>query len=484
MSGRWIPFFCIAAALVGCDIPNPGIAPVPATLNFPIALGLTAPRQDSTSQFLLVVNANYDARYNQGTILSLDMDEIYRRLVDIRDHGRSPDSTPDRGHPYSCTNPAAWDDPNIECQVAEALDVMAGSGPNHDGAEVWIDSFASSIVRSPQGDRFYIPTRGTADLTWIDIDDTTGAIACEQASGSFRCSDRRRHTIADTGCAGRDVSLHGDPTGLVAMRLDTLTGNPADAARDALLMVTRGTPYGDGSTAVLYLDSTALGTAREPVRTHILTGLPPDAINAELEPSSGLAWISTASPVSTRATRVLARVGVFVDPQEEACSQAFAAPSVFLDGLATGFDTRDVAFSSTDRYAYVLSRSPESVITIDQNGTPFIPGNAAIVDVDDVGFGPSRMRRITMAGQDYLVATCFDGRAVWVMGTQPTRVASIVPGFDGAYELVIDAERQLAIVADFKTSVIRFIDLAPVAHGHDAVVLGRIGTPRTHVGFP
>lgn len=485
MSPRGIPLFCVAFALVGCEIPNPGIPPVPATLNFPIAVELSDPTRgdtDGQSDFLLVVNANYDARYNQGTILSLSMNQIMARFADIRAHGRAPDATVP-GH-IGCTNPAAWDDLNVECQVADAVDVMSpGDGPSpttHDHAEAWIDSFAARIIRSPQGDRFYIPTRSTADLTWIDFDNTTGAILCEQ-NGSFRCADRRRTTTAETGCAGRDVTLTGDPTGLVAMSLDSLTGNGDDATRDVLVMTQRN------STAALFIDSLPVAgpSTREPRRTHILTGLPQDAINAELESSSHLAWVSNASPVAARATRVLARVGVFID-QNQACSQVFAAPSVFLDGLATGFDTRDVAFSSDpeNRFAYVLSRAPESVITIDQQGTPFIPGNAAIVDVDDVCFGPSRLRRITMAGRDFLLVTCFDGRAVEVLSTNPTQLASIVPGFDGAFEMTIDSERRLAIVADFRTSVIRFIDLAPLLAGRDAVVLGRVGTPRTHVGFP
>ncbi len=485
MPVRGIPLFCTlllglpfaGLTLAGCQIPNPGIPPVQATLNFPIALALTAPASnpDAQSDFLLVVNANYDARYNQGTILSLDMRQIMLRFDEIRANGRFPQN----GH-MGCTNPASWDDPNVECQIAEAVDVMAGSGPNHDGAEVWIDSFGAGIVRSPQGDRFYIPTRSTSNLTWVDIDPSgTGAIMCDQAPGSLRCGDRRRTTMVETGCTDRDVTLRGDPNALVVMPMSSLVTLPAGTAeRDVLLMLQRN------GTAALYLDSLEGGLARQPIRTHVLTGLPPDAINAELETSTGLAWVSTSSPVSTRATRLLARVGVFIDTQNEHCSQAFAAPPVFLDGLATGFDTRDVAFSADTRYAYVLSRSPESIITIDQEGTPFIPGNAAITDVDDVGFGPSRLRRITMDGRDFLVTTCFDGRAVWVMSTAPTQVASIVPGFDGAYEMVIDVERRLAIVADFKTSVIRFVDLAPAVHGHDAVVLGRVGTPRTHVGFP
>jgi hypothetical protein len=483
MSPRGIPFSLVVLALVACEIPNPGIPPAPAALNFPIALAMSDPTRGDGGQsdFLLVVNANYDARYNQGTVLSLDMRLIQGHIDEVRRFGRFPQD----GH-HGCMNPAAWDDPNVECQFADAVDVMANADNGREGAEVWIDSFASGIVRSPQGDRFYLPTRGTADLTWIDFDNDQGRLLCEQSTGAFRCADRHRTTeLHNPICAGRTVALTGDPSALIAMRMDRFSGRPDDADRDVLLMLQRN------GTAALYLDQmgsarTDGASSREPRLTHLLTGLPQDAINAELEPSSGLAWVSTSSPVSTRATRVLGRVGVFVDPQAEECSQAFAAPSVFLDGLATGFDSRDVAFSSDpeNRFAYVLSRLPESVITIDQDGTPFLPGNAAIVDVDDVGFGPSRMRMITMAGRDFLVATSFDGGAVWVLSTQPTQVASIIPGSNGPFELAIDAERRLAIVADFKTSVIRLIDLAPVLNGHDAVVLGRVGTPRTHVGFP
>lgn len=473
MSPRGIPFFFVALALAGCDIPNPGIPPVQATLNFPIAVGLSDPTQGTggESDYLLVVNANYDARYNQGTVLSLDMRRIMARFDAVAN---------DPLHRMNCTNPAAWDDPNVECQVAEAADVMADGrdAATHEGAEVWIDSFAGSIVRSPQSDRFYIPTRGTANLTWIDFDNATGAIDCG-AVGSLRCdaAHRRTRIRATDECPGRTITLTGDPSGVVAMRLDQLTGSVDDADRDVVLMLQRN------GTAALFMDDAALG---DPVLTHVLTGLQQDAINAELEPSTLLGWVNTSSPVSTRASRALGRVGVFIDPDTEACSQAFAAPGVFLDGLATGYDTRDVAFSSDaqNRYAYVLSRSPESVITIDQQGTPFIPGNAAIVDVQPTGFGPSRIRRITIGGHDFLLVTCFDDGSVWIYGTQPTEVLSIVPGFNGPFELALDEERQIAVVADFKTSVLRFIDLSPLLHGHDAVVLGRVGTPRTHVGFP
>ena len=140
MPGRSIPSLLCVAALVfaggmfaGCQIPNPGIEPTPATLNFPIALALSAPQSGgSPSRFLLVANANYDARYNQGTILSLDMDAIMPLFESVRVNGRFPQN----GH-SGCTNPASWDNLAVECQVAEAVDVMSpGDGPGAPHNEV------------------------------------------------------------------------------------------------------------------------------------------------------------------------------------------------------------------------------------------------------------------------------------------------------------------------------------------------------------
>ncbi|MFO0680967.1 MAG: hypothetical protein U0234_02900 [Sandaracinus sp.] len=468
MSGlRHLSFVsCVALALGaltgGCDIPNPGIAPTPATLNFPIALALSDPRlgaDGATSSYLIVASSDYDARYNQGSLFSLDLGRIVQAFEDVRTFGRG-----------RCTNPAAWYDENVECQIGDAATYLV--------SEVWIDSFTSGLERSPQGDRFYLSNRTQADLTWVDIDNGTGALDCEQGQGAYLCAPRRRTTRVETGCPSRDVTLTGDPTGLVVMDMASLVSPAPSAARDVVVMFQRN------GTAALYLDSPVGGLPREPVRTHILTGLPSDVVNARLEPSSGLAWLNSASPVSTRATRLVARVGVYIDPNLEACSAAFPAQSVVLDGIATGFDTRDTAFVGNPRFAYVLSRSPESILTIDQNGTPFVPGAAAIHDVDSVNFGPSRLHPITIGGRGYLVASAFDGRGLSVIGTEPTELVAAIPGFDGPYELVVDQERGLVIVADFRTSVLRFVDLSPLADGHPPVVLGRVATPRTHVGFP
>ena len=203
---------------------------------------------------------------------------------------------------------------------------------------------------------------------------------------------------------------------------------------------------------------------------------------------TGLTWVNLASPIPQRAVQYIPLVGVsFEQGPGRACSAAFSAGTVGLAGLATGFESRDVAWTQNGRMAHVLSRLPESVITIDQDGVPFGPGTSPIVDVDAVGIGPSRVTSATLDGQEYLVATAFDARNVTVFRTDPVEVVAVVAGFDGPYEVAIDPVRQWAIVVDFRTSVVRIVDLAPVTSADrtdQASIIIRIGTPRTRLGFP
>jgi hypothetical protein len=445
----------IAAVATACDIPNPGVPLQPGDLSFPIALAVAPPQTPGTpARYVVVVGANYDLRSSQAALMSLDLDRIQAEL-DRR-----------RGIPAGATD--SCEDTSRECFVGNAAGFIA--------SQVFIDSFASGLTMSPHGDRVYLPVRSRADLTWVDFDPATGALSCGNGEG-FACDDAHRTTPVEEGCAGRVVTLTGDPNAVVAGDLADFGG---EAGRDWLVMVQRN------GTAALFLDD-GTGPTRRPVLTHVLTGLPVDAINASLEPSTGLTWINLASPVSTRAQRVVPLVGVSYDSENPACSAAFFAGRVQLGGVATGFDSRDTAFTQGGRFAHVLSRLPEAILTIDQNGVPLTPGDAAIVDIDAVGFGPSRLTSATVGGEELLVATCFDARNVWVMHTDPVEVAAVVAGFDGAYEVDIDPVRQWAIVTDFKTSVVRIVDLAPVTSpdpNDQPSIIIRIGTPRTRLGFP
>ncbi len=450
------------AVASACEIPNPGVPLRPGDLSFPIAVAVAPPQTPfSPSRFVVVAGSNYDLRSNQAALMSLDLDRIQAELDRRR-------AIP-RGTTGSC------EDTTRECFVGNADAFIA--------SQVFIDSFASGLTFSPQGDRVYLPIRSRADLTWVDFNSADGSLDCGQTETDFRCDDAHRTTTVEEGCA-RTLTLHGDPNALIAGSMSDLTDDPAEVGLDWLLMVERS---GSTGSAALYLDRREGGT-RRPVLTHILTGLPPDAVNASLEPGTGLTWINLASPISTRAQRELPLVGVSIDPNHRECSAAFAAGRVQLGGVATGFDSRDIAWTGPDaRFAHVLSRLPESVITIDQDGVALTPGDAAVVDVDAVGFGPSRMASATIDGEDILVATCFDARNVSIMRTDPVEVTAVVAGFDGAYELAIDPVRRWAIVGDFKTSVVRIIDLAPLtspALDDEPSIIIRIGTPRTRLGFP
>jgi hypothetical protein len=447
----------IAALGTACEIPNPGVPLVAGDLSFPIALALSIPdAPGDPSRYVVIAGSNYDLRSNQAALMSLDLDLIEATLEDRRAAG------------------GACDGLTTECFIGPAADFIPAGG------QVFIDSYASGLTMSPQGDRVYLPIRSRADLTWVDFDPATGGLSCGDGPGELGCDDAHRTALVEEGCAGRVVTRTGDPTAVVAGAISDLSDHEDETGLDWLVMVQRN------GTAALYIDRRE-GTTRRPVLTHVLTGLPVDAINASLEPGTGLTWIDLASPQPQRAQRVIPRVGVSFDHQDRECAAAFFAGTVQLGGIATGFESRDVAWTQGGRFAHVLSRLPEGIITIDQEGVPLVPGDAAIVDVDAVGFGPSRLATAEIDGEEILMATCFDARNAWVFRTDPVEVTSVVAGFDGPYEIAIDPVRRWAIVTDFKTSVVRIVDLTAVTSADpndEPSIIARIGTPRTRLGFP
>lgn len=421
----------VGVTVGGCDLDNGGVDPVPGTLNFPVAIAVTP--DTAGRQFLLVANSNFDLRYNSGSLQSFDLAGMRAAIA-------------------GCTDaPCAFED--LSSYLV---------------SEVLIGSYTSDLAISPRGNRVYLSVRSEVDLSWIDLDPATGDLACEGEGQPQTCADRRRTTEIASTC-GRDLVISGDPVGIVAGRVGDLTGESSDL--DYVVMVHRN------GRASLFLDR-QVGGAPEPVLVHTTDGLPRDIINVSFEPSSQLIWTHTASLVGTRQSRDIGFAGVAYDATNPECSSVFSAGRLPLLGIDDGYDTRDSVFSPDGSHAYVLSRRPEAILTLDLEGSPLFPGQAAIDRVSFVGYAPSRMARVDIADRTVLAATCFDDRKVWFVDAETGVTAGTVPGFQGPYELAIDDAAQLAWIVDFRDSVIRAIDFSPLASGNEPRLVATFGRVR------
>jgi DNA-binding beta-propeller fold protein YncE len=79
---------CVLAVLAicasACNLDNPGFSPPPGRITYPIALALSIEPDGGAPSYLYVANANFDLKYNGGSVHAYDLVEL-QRLLDYYD---------------------------------------------------------------------------------------------------------------------------------------------------------------------------------------------------------------------------------------------------------------------------------------------------------------------------------------------------------------------------------------------------------------
>jgi hypothetical protein len=83
-----------------------------------------------------------------------------------------------------------------------------------------------------------------------------------------------------------------------------------------------------------------------------------------------------------------------------------------------------------------------------------------------LGSGPSKLSIATLGDAEDAVrvaaVSCFNGREVFIVDLETMFTRAVVPNLSGPFDLALDGARQKLYVADFRTSVVRVIDLSPL----------------------
>jgi hypothetical protein len=420
----------------GCNFDQQGIPPEPATLNFPVSVSLSRPAEPgSAPRHLFVVNSNFDLRFNDGTLMAFDLDRIAERL----EADGCSEATP--------------------CELEDLGPLLAN--------EVGIGSHADGLAVSADGTRLYMPGRSNRNLTYVDWLPEQARFECEQGEPEDgvvpRCGDAFRRGSDGPVTSQRELTLTGDPVAVTTGRLEDVGGTPGSG--DFVLLALR-----DGRVA-LFVEQGGPGST--PVLAHIVDGLPNSIVSMTLQPGTGLVWVTSA------LSRSLGRVGIVVDRSDPARSFLYDAGAMRLGGVDDGQDTRDIQFDPVRplERAFVLARRPESVITLDLTRRGVNAGDVAIGDIYEVGAGPSRMVLTRAGGRTYALASTFNARRLFVIDVEHTGLVAVVGGFSGPFEMVVDDARQLLYVVDFAVSVVRIIDLAPLAESRPPYMVATLGEP-------
>lgn len=444
---------------------------------FPVDLALVDddPNDPGQGQHLIVLNQNFDLKYNSGTLQSYDLDQL--------------------GAPADCEASTLQ-----QCQVRrdgnegdtkEALcDGVVPScccffNPVPASTQL-VSSYSTDLEFSTTLERLYVAKRTQAALAFVGYDRESGTFQTEQGqagevpSGPIDGSDDmafgfepERLLVGRFEDIDEDVSLPAGYDGADYILVGHTSGQ-------LTLMVQRRAAGGELQGPPVPISS--LGPAANfDARRNL--GVLSLGVDTSGTPSGGdpVHKVYVAGPES-----VLERVFLIDGEGAGAPPQLAFGGQLSLIGRSEAGDNRDFAFDGDGR-VYILSENDRSVQVGEVDPTEL--GGARYLGATplDRGSAPARMTFAEIMERDYLFISSFDGRQLWILDVLSQNIVAVLRGFSGPFETVVepDADFPRMYVADWRSSVVRVVDLrglgdasAPLPH-----IFATIGRPRIEEGF-
>jgi hypothetical protein len=526
---RWVLLAAVAAA-PACKLNQQGVSPPLDRISFPASALV-----DPDGRWLYVANSNSDLRYNNGTLVAVDLDAVTQdRFAPV-----APDGTPitwpvcpaaDRVRPDSVdvhTTPAdqypcCWDflDHTI-LNCDERLYIPPSS-------TVKIGSFASGMVfqsfaepacdpnlapdkaddalgsspttrhecnpncpGNPVNGRLFIGIRGNSSLTYVDtsrvdgLPQFSGAACAPPGPGSAVpdiCSVTE--TPGPGGPANTDSPIHvpDEPYALVL-----------DQSKDLLYV---GNLRGD--TAHPQTGGISLFDVRRPAPDSQPTFIGPSAsfFNPDINGQFGITSLTlrddgvvyASSRYGTNVVNVLPTLNGQCDQSHDMISLV-AGTDVYTTPLA-GVEIRGIQFlpdangvpgePGTASRAFVLQRTPPALVVFDASTDPRAFGNFPS-DVLETCAGPTFLQAFDSGEGTRLYVTCFDQGQIYVFDPYVPKLISIINAGRGpaglAFPPTVSPDRPtLAYIVGFSANDIPVLDLSPNKPTQYHVVQ-RIGFP-------
>jgi len=426
----------LAAALAllgGCAVKNPGASPPLDGFYFPVSVALGPSASGVEGRVLFVASSNFDLRYNRGTVLAVDLDQV------VAANG------------------------GLDGPVNQAVDPEKGFA--------LIDNFAGQMLAyrprsAPVEQRTLFVTSRTANALY-PLHSVGATLACRESStsGSQDCLDQ--------GIALQETTaLRADnPFGL-AVHVDATT----DARTLYITHVRQADdPPGSGKSAFSYLahlDAESLSDLG-----FIGIGLSPAESIVDSGTAGGLYFTGRSIGDGSLALRSL--------------SDGANAKDAGLTGNTSIHDARGLAVSSDKTKLFVTATSgnlttpvyPEGLVIVDISPDP---SDATQVLNRVLGFvalpaGASSVQVIARPGMRDLVAiSCTKANAVALYDDELGALVAVVGGVQEPYGLVVaprsPGEPALLYVASFGNDTVDVIQIQdPAQRPREATLIGHLG---------
>jgi YVTN family beta-propeller protein len=433
-----------AAIAASCTASSDEVRPPSDDFYFPSGMALSP-----DGRYLGVVNANSDLRYDSGTLLLVDADEIRSLVSDWLATGEVPDGR--------------------DCEVDRSVGYTLHCGTEQligAGGSVRIGNFATEVAfqeLTAGAARAFVAVRGDPSVTWVDLDPAGGRLYCGDGGDHHRCDDEHRLR-----------RVRGDSD------LDPLPPEPFGLFVDGgneYALVTHLT-----TASVSLIDAPADGG--DPVVADVVRGLfQPNSQG--LQGAVGIAGRRPGDPsdkvyVTSRSEPSLRSLSVV---RGTSFPELAVGRRMDLRDLGRPADNaRGLAFNGDGSRAYVVNRSPPALQIVDTSIDALgQPANQPIGSVGLCRQGSSATVADTGRGERVYVA-CFRDSQVWVINPANQALDTIIPVGRGPHGLVVSEADSLLFVTNFLDDSLSVVDLEQGSETENRVVLrlgwgGRRGTP-------
>jgi DNA-binding beta-propeller fold protein YncE len=536
----------LAICASACNLDNPGFSPPPGRITYPIALALSAEQSaNGAPRYLYVANSNFDLKYNGGSVHAYDLEELQRSLeendcwvvpepeldagdapdagealdagdeLDARDDldggddldagGELPDAEGDPDADADDAAAADSDVPQSEPDFAPSRDTQRGvlcdgrkTDPEDESAccfgsqssldrlrssEVIIDSYASGLALSEDGEHLYVAVRGRTRLVYLDVEDD-GVLSCDGQHD--RCErGPRPGTEGET----EDSEFQPQPTAIVTGTLGEL-GTAEEPSRGFV-----ATTHELGTVSLFGTRSSGEPELLDTMQINNTRRV----VSLSKDPT-GLLLVSAASANAVlrvgarRPAEFAANEGAELESEEErGLLQLYGVSSVAISGLSASGDVRDVQFDpravgeGQPQRLYALIRGTlapfpnliQSLVFLELPVGESDGRFARVVDAVRLGNGPSKLDQVDLGQRHLLLASCYDEGSIYVIDADTRQIMTVIREISGPFDMQVDRVRQLLYVGDFRASVVRVVDLsglvdrtAPLPH-----IVATIGAP-------
>lgn len=438
---RALTLFVVAGVLAGCSQQDLSRPPPTDRFYFPSGVVFSKPA-GSTNGVLYVASANFDKRYDDGTLLAVDLDQA----------GADGARIPPLGQPVPDTGPVR----------VEALNVPEG------GAAL-LSSFAGEMTAYPLPDgalRLFVPSRSEGDkLQILDVQGTKLSCAYESPGGDpLDCITHAPSTAANAAEPGSEgIPAAPEPFGV-------------GLSDDGQLYVTSLRPADSpaGSLENLQAFAMQLSAASPTITDDSFIPLGAGASNS-VAVGQRYAYLSGRFlPVSSTQLDVVLRL---VDRRTKAVLYPQIEPRFHV------IEGRGLALSADEQRLFFLGLSPDTLLRLDLSGVTSSSPKVTPVGGIPLPAGPMEIKLIDRPGHGELaVISCLTAGSVVIYDEDLGDIAVEIPGVGvQPTGLAIQREGNQAriFVTDFGDGRVTVIDVPDLLRPQSARVVAYLGKLQT-----